>query len=162
MHRRLIFHLQNDQSGQPVLSFGKCHRLLNRCNFKMAFLDPYPLKKWVTCKKLLAQLAAGKSTMHLPHATGWNLFWALIVRSPLMLKTPILIHYFVVHVRSKFYVIFQQLTNHIRETLPALRSRLEENIMALEKEVKGFEHYNPDDPSMKTKALMQWVAYKSS
>ena len=72
-----------------------------------------------------------------------------------MLKTPILIHYFVVHVRSKFYVIFQQLTNHIRETLPALRSRLEENIMALEKEVKGFEHYNPDDPSMKTKALMQ-------
>lgn len=51
--------------------------------------------------------------------------------------------------------IFQQLTNHIRETLPALRSRLEENVMSLEKEVKGFENFNPDDPSMKTKALMQ-------
>ncbi|CAH3017079.1 unnamed protein product [Porites evermanni] len=54
-------------------------------------------------------------------------------------------------------ILNQQLTNHIRETLPALRSRLEENIMALEKEVKGFEHYNPDDPSMKTKALMQMI-----
>ncbi|XP_058951907.2 dynamin-1-like [Pocillopora verrucosa] len=54
-------------------------------------------------------------------------------------------------------VLNQQLTNHIRETLPALRSKLEENIMALEKEVKGFEHYNPDDPSMKTKALMQMI-----
>jgi len=27
--------------------------------------------------------------------------------------------------------------------------------MEIEKEVKGFENYNPDDPSMKTKALMQ-------
>ncbi|XP_027046075.1 dynamin-1-like [Pocillopora damicornis] len=54
-------------------------------------------------------------------------------------------------------VLNQQLTNHIRETLPALRSKLEENIMALEKEVRGFEHYNPDDPSMKTKALMQMI-----
>ncbi|XP_073243660.1 dynamin-1-like [Porites lutea] len=54
-------------------------------------------------------------------------------------------------------ILNQQLTNHIRETLPALRSRLEENIMALEKEVKGFEHYNPDDPSIKTKALMQMI-----
>lgn len=54
-------------------------------------------------------------------------------------------------------VLNQQLTNHIRETLPALRSKLEENIMTLEKEVKGFEHYNPDDPSMKTKALMQMI-----
>ena len=33
--------------------------------------------------------------------------------------------------------------------------------MALEKEVKGFEHYNPDDPSMKTKALMQSVSNHS-
>lgn len=54
-----------------------------------------------------------------------------------------------------FFVLPQQLTNHIRETLPALRSKLEENVMSVEKEVKGFEHYNPDDPSMKTKALMQ-------
>ena len=61
------------------------------------------------------------------------------------------------HVANTHFLcfIFQQLTNHIRETLPALRSRLEENVMSLEKEVKGFEHYNPDDPSMKTKALMQ-------
>lgn len=53
------------------------------------------------------------------------------------------------------FFFLKQLTNHIRETLPALRSRLEENIMAIEKEVKGFENFNPDDPSMKTKALMQ-------
>ena len=33
--------------------------------------------------------------------------------------------------------------------------------MALEKEVRGFEHYNPDDPSMKTKALMQSVSNHS-
>ena len=55
----------------------------------------------------------------------------------------------------QWWFILQQLTNHIRETLPALRSKLEENIMEIEKEVKGFENYNPDDPSMKTKALMQ-------
>lgn len=54
-------------------------------------------------------------------------------------------------------VLNQQLTNHIRETLPALRSKLEENIMSIEKEVKGYEHYNPDDPSMMTKALMQMI-----
>lgn len=59
-------------------------------------------------------------------------------------------------------VLNQQLTNHIRETLPALRSKLEENVMSLEKEVAGFEHYNPDDPSMKTKALMQMIQQFSS
>lgn len=29
--------------------------------------------------------------------------------------------------------------------------------MGIEKDVKGFENYNPDDPSMKTKALMQMI-----
>jgi len=49
----------------------------------------------------------------------------------------------------------QQLTNHIKQTLPDLRSKLQDNLFALEKEVKDYEHYNPDDPSVRTKAMMQ-------
>lgn len=54
-------------------------------------------------------------------------------------------------------VLNQQLTNHIRDTLPALREKLRKQQFALEKEVEEFKHFRPDDPSMKTKAMMQMI-----
>ena len=49
----------------------------------------------------------------------------------------------------------QQLTNHIRDTLPALRNKLQSQVLSMEKEVEEYKHYRPDDPTRKTKALMQ-------
>ena len=63
--------------------------------------------------------------------------------------------YSAINVIAKLRNSLQQLTNHIRETLPDLRSKLQSNLDSLEKEVKDFEHYDPTDISMKTKALMQ-------
>ena len=69
--------------------------------------------------------------------------------------------------RNYFYVVFrcgtpylqkqlnQQLTNHIRETLPALRDKLQRQMLGLEKEVEQYKYFRPDDPSIKTKALLQ-------
>jgi len=54
-------------------------------------------------------------------------------------------------------VLNQQLTNHIRDTLPALREKLRKQQFALEKEVEEFRHFRPDDPSMKTKAMLQMI-----
>lgn len=54
-------------------------------------------------------------------------------------------------------VLNQQLTNHIRDTLPALREKLRKQQFALEKEVEEFKHFRPDDPSMKTKAMLQMI-----
>uniref|UniRef100_A0A8C5DBF1 Interferon-induced GTP-binding protein Mx n=1 Tax=Gouania willdenowi TaxID=441366 RepID=A0A8C5DBF1_GOUWI len=51
----------------------------------------------------------------------------------------------------------QQLTNHIRDTLPGLRSKLQSQLLSLEKEVEEYKNYRPDDPSRKTKALLQMV-----
>ncbi|KAM6985517.1 dynamin-1a isoform 2-T2 [Aplochiton taeniatus] len=51
----------------------------------------------------------------------------------------------------------QQLTNHIRDTLPALRSRLQCQLLSIEKEVEEYKNFRPDDPSRKTKALLQMV-----
>lgn len=51
----------------------------------------------------------------------------------------------------------QQLTNHIRDTLPALRSKLQKQLLDIEKEVAEYKNFNPDDPSRKTKALLQSV-----
>lgn len=48
----------------------------------------------------------------------------------------------------------QQLTNHIKETLPALRSKLQARLLSLEKEVSDYKNYNPNDPSRNTKALL--------
>lgn len=52
-------------------------------------------------------------------------------------------------------VLNQQLTNHIRDTLPALRDKLQKQMLALEKDVEQFKHFRPDDPSIKTKAMLQ-------
>lgn len=49
----------------------------------------------------------------------------------------------------------QQLTNHIRDTLPSLRDRLQKQLLTLEKDVDQFKHFRPDDPSIKTKAMLQ-------
>uniref|UniRef100_A0A8L0DQ01 dynamin GTPase n=1 Tax=Oncorhynchus mykiss TaxID=8022 RepID=A0A8L0DQ01_ONCMY len=51
----------------------------------------------------------------------------------------------------------QQLTNHIRDTLPGLRSKLQSQLLSLEKEVEEYKNYKPDDPTRKTKALLQMV-----
>uniref|UniRef100_UPI003D9A8274 dynamin-2 n=1 Tax=Danio rerio TaxID=7955 RepID=UPI003D9A8274 len=51
----------------------------------------------------------------------------------------------------------QQLTNHIRDTLPALRSKLQSQLLSLEKEVEEYKNFKPDDPARKTKALLQMV-----
>ena len=52
-------------------------------------------------------------------------------------------------------VLNQQLTNHIRETLPALRDRLQKQALSMEKDVAEFKNFRPDDPSIKTKAMLQ-------
>lgn len=49
----------------------------------------------------------------------------------------------------------QQLTNHIRDTLPALRDKLQKQMLTLEREVEQFKHFRADDPSIKTKAMLQ-------
>lgn len=54
-------------------------------------------------------------------------------------------------------VLNQQLTNHIRDTLPSLREKLRKQQFTLEKEVEEFKQFRPDDPSMKTKAMLQMI-----
>ncbi|KRZ53123.1 Dynamin, partial [Trichinella nativa] len=54
-------------------------------------------------------------------------------------------------------VLNQQLTNHIRDTLPALRDRLQRQLLILEKDVSEYKNFRPDDPSRKTKAMLQMV-----
>ncbi|XP_063613010.1 dynamin-like isoform X1 [Penaeus indicus] len=54
-------------------------------------------------------------------------------------------------------VLNQQLTNHIRETLPGLRDKLQKQLLAMEKEVEQYKHFRPDDPAIKTKAMLQMI-----
>ncbi|XP_072228641.1 dynamin-1a isoform X13 [Leuresthes tenuis] len=54
-------------------------------------------------------------------------------------------------------VLNQQLTNHIRDTLPGLRAKLQSQLLSIEKEVDEYKNFRPDDPSRKTKALLQMV-----
>ena len=46
------------------------------------------------------------------------------------------------------------LTNHIRDTLPALRSKLQAEVLSMEKEVEEYKKFRPGDPAMKTKAML--------
>ncbi|CAJ0583841.1 unnamed protein product, partial [Mesorhabditis spiculigera] len=55
------------------------------------------------------------------------------------------------------YTLNQQLTNHIRDTLPSLRDALQKRLFLLEKDVAEYKNFQPNDPSRKTKALMQMV-----
>ncbi|NWT25986.1 DYN2 protein, partial [Cardinalis cardinalis] len=59
--------------------------------------------------------------------------------------------------RLSFPRPLQQLTNHIRESLPSLRSKLQSQLLSLEKEVEEYKNFRPDDPARKTKALLQMV-----
>ncbi|XP_014250967.1 dynamin isoform X3 [Cimex lectularius] len=54
-------------------------------------------------------------------------------------------------------VLNQQLTNHIRDTLPGLRDKLQKQMLALEKDVEQYKHFRPDDPAIKTKAMLQMI-----
>jgi len=51
----------------------------------------------------------------------------------------------------------QQLTNHIKDTLPALRDKLTRQMRGLEKEVDQYKYFQPNDPSIKTKAMLQMI-----
>lgn len=51
----------------------------------------------------------------------------------------------------------EQLTNHIRDTLPALRNKLQSQVLSMEKEVEEYKNFRPDDPTRKTKAMMQML-----
>ena len=54
-------------------------------------------------------------------------------------------------------VLNQQLSNHIKDTLPALRDKLQKQLLSMEKEVEEYKHFRPDDPSIKTKAMLQMI-----
>uniref|UniRef100_A0A8C3TZC0 Dynamin-2 n=1 Tax=Catharus ustulatus TaxID=91951 RepID=A0A8C3TZC0_CATUS len=54
-------------------------------------------------------------------------------------------------------VLNQQLTNHIRDTLPAFRSKLQSQLLSIEHEVEVYKNFRPEDPTRKTKALLQMV-----
>ncbi|KAH9361091.1 hypothetical protein HPB48_002953 [Haemaphysalis longicornis] len=54
-------------------------------------------------------------------------------------------------------VLNQQLTNHIRDTLPGLRDKLQKQLISMEKEVEEYKNFRPDDPSRKTKAMLQMI-----
>lgn len=49
-----------------------------------------------------------------------------------------------------------QLTNHIRDCLPALRDKLQKQLLGLEKDVEQYKYFRPDDPAIKTKAMLQY------
>lgn len=54
-------------------------------------------------------------------------------------------------------VLNQQLTNHIRDSLPTLRDKLQKQLLTLEKEVEEYKNFRPDDPTRKTKAILQMI-----
>ncbi|XP_067368538.1 dynamin 3a isoform X2 [Channa argus] len=54
-------------------------------------------------------------------------------------------------------ILNQQLTNHIRDTLPAFCSHLQSQLLALNKEAEEYRSYSPDDPARRTKTLLQLV-----
>ncbi|XP_027027047.2 dynamin 3a isoform X2 [Tachysurus fulvidraco] len=54
-------------------------------------------------------------------------------------------------------VLNQQLTIHIRETLPAFRNQLESQLFSLDKEAEEYRHMGHNDQSRKTKALMHLI-----
>nr|XP_044613526.1 dynamin-3 isoform X3 [Equus asinus] len=54
-------------------------------------------------------------------------------------------------------VLNQQLTNHIRDTLPNFRNKLQGQLLSIEHEVEAYKNFKPEDPTRKTKALLQMV-----
>ncbi|KAM9385475.1 dynamin 3a isoform 2-T3 [Pholidichthys leucotaenia] len=56
-------------------------------------------------------------------------------------------------------ILNQQLTNHIRDSLPTFRSHLQNQLLALNKEVEDYKDYDPDDPTRRTKTLLQLIQH---
>uniref|UniRef100_A0A8C2XRV4 Interferon-induced GTP-binding protein Mx n=1 Tax=Cyclopterus lumpus TaxID=8103 RepID=A0A8C2XRV4_CYCLU len=54
-------------------------------------------------------------------------------------------------------ILNQQLTNHIRDTLPAFRGHLQSQLLDMNKEAEEYARYRPDDPARRTKTLLQLV-----
>ncbi|KAG4072058.1 hypothetical protein HA402_015557 [Bradysia odoriphaga] len=54
-------------------------------------------------------------------------------------------------------VLNKQLTNHIRDMLPGLQYKWQKQIVAFKKKIKQFKSFLPDDPSEKTKAMLQMI-----
>ena len=54
-------------------------------------------------------------------------------------------------------VLNEQLTRHIKEKLPSLKDQLQKQYSSLDKEVQEFNKFGLDDPSMKTKAMLQGI-----
>ena len=43
--------------------------------------------------------------------------------------------------------------------MPGLRDKLQRQMLGLEKEVAQYKHFQPNDPSIKTKAMLQMVQH---
>jgi len=54
-------------------------------------------------------------------------------------------------------VLNQQLTNHIRDSLPKLRDKLQEKKIQLEKEVNEYKNFSGNDPASKAKTMLQLI-----
>ncbi|XP_068448936.1 dynamin 3a isoform X1 [Clinocottus analis] len=54
-------------------------------------------------------------------------------------------------------ILNQQLTNHIRDTLPAFRSHLQSQLLDMSKEAEEYSQFRPDDAARRTKTLLQSV-----
>ena len=52
-------------------------------------------------------------------------------------------------------ICLQQLTNHIKNTLPHLRNKLQKQAKEMEKEVAQYKGYDSNDPSRKTKLMLR-------
>lgn len=51
----------------------------------------------------------------------------------------------------------QQLTNHIRKTLPVLRDELLKRLVSIENDIEKYDYFKLDDSSGKTKAMFRQV-----
>jgi len=54
-------------------------------------------------------------------------------------------------------ILNQQLTNHIRETLPTLRQNLQKQLVGMEKDVAKYKGFTKNDAGRKTKTMLQMV-----
>lgn len=54
-------------------------------------------------------------------------------------------------------VLNQQLVNHIREVLPAVREKIHRQLSSLEKEIQDHKTLAPNDPSRRTKVMLLLV-----
>lgn len=58
-----------------------------------------------------------------------------------------------------FVCFKQQLTNHIRDSLPTFCSQLQSQLLVLNKEAEEYKQYSPDGRTHRTKTLIQSVSH---